>query len=147
MVGARPVHFAAAAPAPEVSAADNNPDLHPHIGTCLDRPADLKHFVKINAVCLGPGETFAAELEQYPFIFWLQFQHSYSVSLILHDGLYKVKHFIAKYSYSCQLPSGRDSSEKSFSSSHKNSRPTSLQLAAEHSFPFGEQRIILICFL
>ena len=62
MVGSGSVHFAAGTAAPEVSAADNNGNLYPHIRTFLNACAHLKHLVKINSHALFTGKHLAAEL-------------------------------------------------------------------------------------
>ena len=73
MVGPCAVHLAAAASAPEVSAADNKTYLHAEIGAVLDRPANFINRFKVNAFSVLTGKNLSAELEKDPLIYILHF--------------------------------------------------------------------------
>ena len=62
VVGAGPIHLAAAAAAPEVASAYHDGNLDAHLDAFLDGFTDRKHRIKINAVLSAAGEGFSAEL-------------------------------------------------------------------------------------
>ena len=57
--------------APEVAAADDETHLYAHIHTVLDGIGHAAHHLKVQAEVLVAGQRLAADLNEYPFVFWL----------------------------------------------------------------------------
>jgi len=70
VVGAGALHAVPAVldAAPEVAAADDDADLHAHVGAGLDGRADPVDDVEVEAAALPAGEGFAADFQKYAFI-------------------------------------------------------------------------------
>ena len=72
MVGSRALHAVAAvfeAP-PEISAADDNADLHAFFHTLFDHVAHAADDVKVEPAVRFARQCLAADFQQYPMIFW-----------------------------------------------------------------------------
>ena len=69
--GALDIALAVLHAAPEVAAADDEPHLYAHIHTVLDGIGHAAHHLKVQAEVLVAGQRLAADLNEYPFVFWL----------------------------------------------------------------------------